>query len=353
MLDVRSLSTVFQTARGAITAVDDVSLHVEAGAMLALVGESGSGKSVLSRTILRLLPQRGVTFSGSVVVDGIDFTGLGEREMRAHRGPTASMVFQDPMTALNPVMRLGPQITEGFRTHRPAMSARDRQAAALRLLQEVGLSAPEMRVRQYPHELSGGMRQRVTIAIALALNPKLLIADEPTTALDVTVQAQVMSLLREEQRNRQMAVVFVTHDLGLAATHADRVAVMYAGQIVETGSIRQVLRSPRSPYTGGLHRSAPNLKALPHTRLAAIPGRPPDLLTLGPGCRFAPRCRSAQQRCLDEPVPLLPTPEDPEHLYRCFFPEGTEAGDEALRRNRERGSTATGLPVEAGKVTQS
>ena len=263
------------------------------------------------------------------------------------------MIFQDPMTALNPVMKIGPQITEVFKTHRPDMPARDRQAAAVRLLREVGISSPEARVAQYPHELSGGMRQRVTIAIALALDPKLLIADEPTTALDVTVQAQVMGLLREEQENRRMAVLFVTHDLGLAAMHADRVAVMYAGQIVETGPIRRVFASPRSPYTAGLRRSVPGLSAAPHTRLAAIPGRPPDLLALGRGCRFAPRCRSAQQRCLDEPVPLVSTAADPDHSYRCFFPEGTPAGDEALARNRARGSTATGLPVEPATAVRS
>lgn len=344
LLDVRDLTTTFDTPHGSLTAVDRVSLRLEKGEMLAVVGESGSGKSVLSRSIMRLLSGRGVTSSGHVVFNGVDFVELDQRAMRAHWGPSVSMIFQDPMTALNPVMRVGDQIGEGLRVHRK-MAKREREDAVVALLRDVGIPEPELRLNQYPHQLSGGMRQRVVIAVALALDPMLLMADEPTTALDVTIQAQVMALLKREQLDRHMAVVLVTHDLGVAAMYSQRVVVMYAGQVVESATTSRLFSSMRSPYTEGLRRSIPSVSAAPHTRLQAIPGRPPNLAGDVRGCRFAPRCSRAQAECLNGEVPLFSEPDDPDHQYRCLFPVGRPEGEEALRLNRERGVTAAGLPV--------
>ena len=344
LLDVRSLSVSFETPRGHVTAVDDVSLRLDSGAMVCIVGESGAGKSVLARSIMRLTPKFGVATTGQVFVGGVELSALSERQMRDHWGPTVSMVFQDPMTALNPVMKVGDQIEEGMRVH-GSMSRQERRAETVRLLRTVGIPEPDTRRKQYPHQLSGGMRQRVMIAIAMAQNPMLLMADEPTTALDVTIQAQVMELLKREQERRKMGVVLVTHDLGVAQAYAHRIVVMYAGQIVETATTGQLFAATRSPYTLALRSSIPRLEDEPHQLLAAIPGRQPNLTDLPKGCRFAPRCRFAQETCLEDPVPLVEDAQDPGHYVRCRYPAGTPAGDAALERNLSRGVTATGLPV--------
>jgi oligopeptide/dipeptide ABC transporter ATP-binding protein len=255
-----------------------------------------------------------------------------------------AMVFQDPMTSLNPVMKIGRQITEGLRYHLD-LPKEEATNQALQLLDSVGIPDPKRRIGQYPHELSGGMRQRVTIAIALACGPKLLFADEPTTALDVTVQAQILNLLNQQQRERHMAMVLVTHDLGVVAGRTDEIAVMYAGQIVEKAPTRALFAHVRMPYTEALLRSIPKLESPSHTRLQIIGGRPPDLIHPPSGCRFAPRCPYAQAKCHTEMPPLVEA-ETPGHEYRCWFPVGTEAGREALERN-----LAHHVPAAAAAVT--
>lgn len=344
VLEVRHLSTSFDTDRGVINAVEDVSLSIAGGQMLALVGESGSGKSVLARSIMRLLPRGGAVSSGQIIVEGDDLSSLSERQMRDHWGPTISMIFQDPMTALNPVMRVGDQIVESL-SRRRGTAKRSHRQTAIDALADVGVPDPAARIRQYPHQLSGGMRQRVMIAIALIRNPQVLVADEPTTALDVTIQAQIMDLLKREQQARRMSVLFITHDLGLAATYAENVMVMYAGQVVESGPAATVLRAPRSPYTAALRASMPHLENPPHSRLAAIAGRPPDLADLPVGCRFAARCVYAQERCLEEMPGLLLHDGSDDHAYRCFYPVGSAEGDQAIQINRSRGVSASGVTV--------
>jgi peptide/nickel transport system ATP-binding protein len=254
-----------------------------------------------------------------------------------------AMVFQDPMTSLNPVMRIGKQITESLRFHLD-VSKDYADETALALLRSVGIPEAERRLREYPHQLSGGMRQRVMIAIALACGPKLLFADEPTTALDVTVQAQILDLLQQQQRERFMAMVLVTHDLGVVAGRADDIAVMYAGRIVEKAPTRTLFAQTRHPYTEALLKSIPKLAQPSHTRLEAISGRPPDLVHPPSGCKFAPRCPYAQQKCLEE-EPKLTDPETPGHYFRCHFPTGTPAGKDALERNLTAGENACGMPV--------
>ncbi|HLM65155.1 MAG TPA: ABC transporter ATP-binding protein [Acidimicrobiales bacterium] len=331
LLDVDEVATRFHTPRGTVRAVDGVSLTLRRGRTLGLVGESGCGKSVLSRTIMGLLPSAGVERHGRVIFDGQRIDELSAAEMRSYWGTQMAMVFQDPMTSLNPVMRIGRQITESLRYHLDMDKAEARETA-LALLASVHIPEPARRLRQYPHELSGGMRQRVVIAIALACGPHLLFADEPTTALDVTVQSQILELLRHQQRERDMAMVLVTHDLGVVAGHTDDVAVMYAGQIVEQAPTRTLFASMRMPYTAALVQSIPRLHNARHTRLSVIAGRPPDLVDPPAGCRFAPRCPQAQDRCREEQPPLVEA-EDPGHLFRCWYPVGTDLGREALERN--------------------
>ena len=319
LIDVEDLRTSFRTARGQVKAVDGVSLSLDRGRTLGIVGESGSGKTVLSRSIMGLLPKRNVERSGKVVYEGVDMLTASADEVRDLWGAEMAMIFQDPMTSLNPVLRIGNQITEGMRYH----LGLDRKTAdknALALLREVGIPQPDRRLRQYPHELSGGMRQRVMIAVALACGPKLLFADEPTTALDVTVQAQILNLLQREQRERDMGMILVTHDLGVVAGRTDEIAVMYAGQIVEKAPTATLFRHVRMPYTEALLRSIPVLNAPSHTRLQAIPGRPPDLINPPSGCRFAPRCPYVQDKCREEAPPLIEA--EPGHSFRCWFPVG-------------------------------
>ena len=331
LLAVDDFRTHFDTPAGVVRAVDGVSFTLDRGKTLGVVGESGSGKTVLARSMMGLLTARNVIRSGSATYNGQELVGASKQQLRALWGTEMAMVFQDPMTSLNPVMKIGRQITEGLRYHLHVPKEEARQQA-LQLLESVGIPDPKRRISQYPHELSGGMRQRVTIAIALACGPKLLFADEPTTALDVTVQAQILNLLNQQQRERHMAMVLVTHDLGVVAGRTDEIAVMYAGQIVEKASTRTLFANVRMPYTEALLRSIPKLEQPSHTRLQIIGGRPPDLIHPPAGCRFAPRCPYAQPKCHIEAPPLIEA-ETPGHLYRCWYPVGTEAGREALERN--------------------
>jgi peptide/nickel transport system ATP-binding protein len=343
LLDVVELRTRFRTPRGVVTAVDGVSFTLDRGRTLGLVGESGCGKSVLSRSIMGLLPPTAER-SGEVTFQGERIDGLADDALRSYWGTQMSMVFQDPMTSLNPVMRIGKQITESLEVHTD-MNRNDVRETALALLKSVHIPEPERRLRQYPHELSGGMRQRVVIAVALACGPQLLFADEPTTALDVTVQAQILDLLGEQQRERDMAVVLVSHDLGVVAGRTHDIAVMYAGQIVEQAPTRTLFSEVRMPYTEALLRSVPRLENESHTRLAVIGGRPPDLIDPPAGCRFAPRCPYVQARCREEQPPLVEG-DTPGHLYRCWYPVGTDAGREALESN-----LAAQLPQAEAAVT--
>ena len=319
LLEVEDLRTSFRTPAGLVRAVDGVSLTLDRGRTLGIVGESGSGKSVLSRSIMGLLPKRNVTREGTITYDGRRLDAMADGARRDLWGTEMAMVFQDPMTALNPVLKIGNQITEGLRYHLDL----DRKTArlnAVALLRSVGIPEPERRLKQYPHELSGGMRQRIMIAVALACGPKLLFADEPTTALDVTVQAQILNLLAGQQRERAMAMILVTHDLGVVAGRADDIAVMYAGQIVEQAPATTLFDNVRMPYTQALLRSIPKLDEPRRTKLQAIPGRPPNLVDPPAGCRFAPRCPYAQDQCRAEAPPLVES--EPGHTYRCWFPVG-------------------------------
>jgi peptide/nickel transport system ATP-binding protein len=321
ILAARNLKTYFRTPRGWLRAVDGINLDLRPGTMLGIVGESGSGKSVSSRSMMSTV-QAGhdVHVSGSVRFNGVELTALPIKERRKIWGKDLAMVFQDPMTALNPVVKVGRQITEGMR-HHLGISQKEATRRAVQLLASVGIPEAERRLSEYPGRLSGGMRQRVSIAIALSCSPAVLFADEPTTALDVTVQAQILDLIADQQRERNMSVVLVTHDLGVVAGYADEIAVMYAGKIVERAPTKTLFSSTRMPYTEALFNSIPNLENASHTRLRVIQGRPPDLATLPSGCSFAPRCPYAQERCRAEEPPLLST-DDPNHAFACWFPIG-------------------------------
>ncbi len=296
LLEVRDLRTTFGTAKGPLRAVDGVSLSVGRGETLGIVGESGSGKSVLVRSIMNLLP-RTATVEGTVLFEGRDVRELRGAERKHFWGTQMAMVFQDPMTSLNPVRKVGRQLTDPLRYHL-GISRRAAERRAVELLRMVRIPEPERRLGQYPHELSGGMRQRVIIAIAVSCNPKLLLADEPTTALDVTVQKQILDLLGSLQRELDMAMILITHDLGVVAGRARRIGVMYAGQIVEEADTRDLFGDLRHPYTEGLLASIPRIEQPSQTRLVGIGGRPPDMTHPPPGCRFAPRCKYAR-----DPVP--------------------------------------------------
>jgi peptide/nickel transport system ATP-binding protein len=291
-----------------------------------------------------LLPRNAVR-GGSVVFEGQELGNADASTLRRYWGTQMAMVFQDPMTSLNPVLRIGRQITESLRYHLD-VSKDFAEETALALLQSVGIPEAQRRLREYPHQMSGGMRQRVMIAIALACGPKLLFADEPTTALDVTVQAQILDLLQQQQRERFMAMILVTHDLGVVAGRADDIAVMYAGRIVEKAPTRVLFSQTRHPYTEALLKSIPKLSNPSHTKLEAISGRPPDLVNPPAGCKFAPRCPFAQPRCLAEEPPLVER-DTPGHDFRCFYPVGTPEGDAAIARNREAGVTAAGTLLHA------
>jgi oligopeptide transport system ATP-binding protein len=317
LLEVRALHTEFRTGAGLVRAVDGISYTVEHGETVAIVGESGSGKSVGALSILRLIPNPpGLITGGEILFDGKDLRGLSEAEMREIRGRDIGMVFQEPMTSLNPVLTIARQITETLEQHQGA----DRQTAerrALELLEMVGIADPKRRLRQYPHQLSGGMRQRVMIAIALACNPKLIIADEPTTALDVTIQAQILELMKSLTRKLGVAQIIITHNLGVVARYASRVNVMYAGRIVEAGSAEAIYHNPRHPYTMALLKSVPRLDQPRRARLDPVDGQPPDLTRLDGGCSFRPRCRFAVEQCAAARPPLAAVGE-PGHFSACF-----------------------------------
>ncbi len=320
LLDVADLKTHFRTERGLVRAVDGVTFTLERGKALGVVGESGSGKTVLSRAIMGLLPSTAV-LNGSVKFAGQEVLGLGSKQMRHLWGREMSMVFQNPMVSLNPLMRIGKQIIEPLQIHL-GMDKTDAKATAERLLRDVRIPEPEKRLNQYPHELSGGMRQRVMIAIALACGPTLLFADEPTTALDVTVQAQILELIAEQRKDRNMSVILVTHDLGVVAGHTDEIAVMYGGRLVEKAPTKKLFANMKMPYTMSLMRSIPKIEDPSHTRLLTIPGRPPDLVHPPKGCRFAPRCAYARDKCRTDDPPLV-TAETADHVYACWYPVGS------------------------------
>ena len=320
LLKIRSLRTYFFTDEGVAKAVDGVDLELEEGGTLGLVGESGCGKSVTALSIMRLIPEPpGKIVEGEIIFNGTNLLTLSEAEMRKIRGRSISMIFQEPMTSLNPVFQIGDQISEVLRLHE-GMSRKDAWSRSVEMLKLVGIPAPERRVMEYPHQLSGGMRQRAMIAMALACSPKLMIADEPTTALDVTIQAQILELMNRLQKEKGMSLILITHNLGVIAETARKVAVMYAGRIVEYTNVRSIFATPKHPYTQGLLKSIPRLDAH-HGRkekLEAIPGLVPSLLDLPVGCKFSNRCKYVFDRCVEEPPLLEPVPGQ---LVRCWLYE--------------------------------
>lgn len=306
LLEVNNLQTHFPTRAGLVRAVDGVSFYIDRGELLGLVGESGCGKSITALSIMRLISPPGKIVGGEIIFDGRNLLKLSDSEMRAIRGDDIAMIFQDPMTSLNPVFTVGEQIAEALRLHRK-LSRKAAREGAIEAMREVSIPDPARRISDYPHQLSGGMRQRVMIAMALACDPKLLIADEPTTALDVTIQAQILELLNELRKNRELAVLLITHDLGVVAEVADRVAVMYTGRIVEESPVEELFARPRHPYTEGLLRSVPKLTSAAVAkaeRLETIEGTVPSPTNLPPGCHFAPRCPYRLPRCTTEEIPL-------------------------------------------------
>jgi oligopeptide/dipeptide ABC transporter ATP-binding protein len=306
LLEVNNLRTYFPTRRGLVRAVDGVSFYLDRGELLGLVGESGCGKSMTALSVMRLIAPPGKIVEGEILFDGQDLLKLSDAEMRQMRGDDIAMIFQDPMTSLNPVFTVGEQIAEALRLHRK-LSRKEAKRAAIEAMREVAIPDPARRIDDYPHQLSGGMRQRVMIAMALACNPKLLIADEPTTALDVTIQAQILELLDELRKQRELAVLLITHDLGVVAEVADRVAVMYTGRIVEESPVDELFARPKHPYTEGLLRSVPKLTSehvARKERLETIDGTVPRPTDLPPGCHFAPRCSHRMPRCTEEDIPL-------------------------------------------------
>jgi len=331
LLRVRDLVTSFRTDAGVLRAVDEVSFEVPEGATLGIVGESGCGKSVTALSIVRLIPHpQGAIERGSIELRGKDILRLTEREMQEIRGNEISMIFQEPMTSLNPVYTVGAQIIEAIRLHQKK-SRREARERAIEMLRLVGIPSPETNVDAYPHQLSGGMRQRVMIAMALACEPSLLIADEPTTALDVTIQAQILELIAKLREKLGMSIVLITHDLGVVAEVASHVVVMYAGRVIECAPVASLFEHPRHPYTRGLLRSLPSFEAAPvitgegqtkrRARLPVIEGIVPDLMALPPGCRFADRCPMVIDACRKAEPTLDRVTSDPEHLARCIRAE--------------------------------
>jgi oligopeptide transport system ATP-binding protein len=325
VLSIRDLAVQFTTDDGIVRAVDGVTYDVFPGETLGIVGESGSGKSVSTMSILGLIPQPpGKVVRGEAIFNGRDLLKLSKKELRRVRGNAMAIVFQDPMTSLNPVLKVGFQLGEAMKAHHPELKDRQIKQKGIGLLQTVGISQPERRFEQYPHEFSGGMRQRAMIAMAIANNPALLIADEPTTALDVTIQAQILEVLKKARDETDAATILITHDLGLIAEMADRVIVMYAGKIVELGDVHTIFASPRHPYTVGLMDSLPRL-TVDEDFLRPIPGQPPSLINRPPGCPFHPRCFLSQgrARCREEEPPLRPV-GGTQHLSACHFAEELE-----------------------------
>ena len=316
LLEIKDLNTSFFTHLGEVKAVSEVSFNVRAGEVVAVVGESGSGKSVTALSIMNLVAEPGRIVSGSICLDGDDLVHKSEKEMQRIRGKSIGMIFQDPMTSLNPVLTIGVQLIEMLQWHQK-MTKSEARGRATEMLGLVGLPNPDRRLRQYPHEFSGGMRQRVMIGMALICNPRLLIADEPTTALDVTIQAQIMDLLKDLKERLGTSIILITHDLGVVAGMADRVMVMYAGRIVETGSVREVFYSPKHPYTWGLLRAVPRLDIDLMGKLHPIDGQPPDLMMTQRGCGFYDRCDYAMDICREEKPEVFTVQEG--HQARCWL----------------------------------
>jgi oligopeptide/dipeptide ABC transporter ATP-binding protein len=322
LLSIENLKTVFSTTRGDIRAVDGVSLSLDAGETLGVVGESGCGKTILALSIMRLIPANGRISEGRVLFDGRDLLSLPEDAMREKRGSDIAMIFQEPMTSLNPVLRIGDQIAEAIRLHQN-VSAKEALTRSVGLLDEVGIPQPERRVKDYPHQLSGGMRQRVMIAMAMSCHPRLLLADEPTTALDVTIQAQILNLISNLKEKNNMAVILITHDLGVVAEAAQKVAVMYAGKIVETSDVENLFANPLHPYTRGLIESRPSgcsgMATDSDARLKTIRGTVPSLYELPSGCRFSERCDLVETVCRQAEPELVEIEKG--HFAACFIAE--------------------------------
>lgn len=316
LLEVKNLKTHFFTMEGVVKAVDGVSYELNEGETLGLVGESGCGKSVSALSVMRLIPDPpGKIIDGEILLDGEDILKIDMEGMRAVRGAKIAMVFQEPMTSLNPVLTVERQITETLQLHM-GMSKLESQRESVNLLTRVGIPDPEIRIKQYPHQFSGGMRQRVMIAMALSCNPRLIIADEPTTALDVTIQAQILDLMKSLTTELGVALIVITHNLGVVARYADRVNIMYAGKVIERGEAREIYANPRHPYTVGLLRSVPRLDLPRRAKLDPIEGQPPDLINLPPGCAFRERCRWAIDKCATDTPELVETSDG--HLSACF-----------------------------------
>lgn len=316
LLDIKNLEVSFYTHAGEVKAVNDVSFDLEHGKVIGIVGESGSGKSVTSYSIIRLISSPGKIIGGSIMFNGQNLAEIDENTMEEIRGNDISMIFQDPMTSLNPVFKVGNQITEAIIKHQK-LNAKEANEKAIEMLRLVGIPSPEKRMNQYPHEFSGGMRQRVMIAMALSCNPKLLIADEPTTALDVTIQAQILELMKELKDKINMSIILITHDLGIISDLCDKVIVMYAGQIVEEAPIDEIFYNPKHPYTWGLLKSIPKLNTETHEKLIPIEGQPVDLLNPPKGCPFAPRCESCMKICLTKNPPQFSLSQD--HRAACWL----------------------------------
>ena len=320
LLSLRDLVTTIETDHGIVRAVSHVSLDLHPGKSLGIVGESGSGKSILAKSILKLLPKNAnVSGESKISFDGLDLNQMSSKALNSVRGTRIAMVFQDPASSLNPVMTIGRQITESL-IHHLGMGKNTARNRSVELLRSVGIPNPGQRIRQYPHQLSGGMRQRVAIAIALACDPRILIADEPTTALDVTVQAEILDLLAQKQAENKMSMILITHDLGVVAGRTDDIAVMYAGRIVEQAPARQLFSATRMPYTRALMNSIPRLGNRPHTRLNSIAGHSPDLANLPRGCSFAPRCPRVGKQCIRQMPPLSCDDSSKDHLFACWNP---------------------------------
>ncbi|MQG42235.1 MAG: ABC transporter ATP-binding protein [SAR202 cluster bacterium] len=316
LLEVKNLKTHFFTMEGVVKAVDGVSYELNEGETLGLVGESGCGKSVSALSVMRLIPDPpGKIIDGEILLDGEDILKIDMEGMREVRGAKIAMVFQEPMTSLNPVLTVERQITETLQLHM-GMSKLESQRESVNLLTRVGIPDPELRIKQYPHQFSGGMRQRVMIAMALSCNPRLIIADEPTTALDVTIQAQILDLMKSLTTELGVALIVITHNLGVVARYADRVNIMYAGKVIERGEAREIYSNPRHPYTVGLLRSVPRLDLPRRAKLDPIEGQPPDLINLPPGCAFRERCRWAIDKCATDTPELVETSDG--HLSACF-----------------------------------
>jgi peptide/nickel transport system ATP-binding protein len=331
LLNVDKVQTVFKTGKGEITSVEEVSFQLKPGQTIGIVGESGCGKSVTSLSIMRLLGKHGYVKNGSILFNGKDLAKISEAEMREIRGNEISMIFQEPMTSLNPVFTIGNQMMEGIRLHMK-LGKKEARNYAIEMLKSVGIPRAEAIMNEFPHALSGGMRQRVMIAMALSCRPRLLIADEPTTALDVTIQAQILELMKKLRSQSNTAIILITHDLGVVAEMVDKIIVMYAGQVVEEADVFTLFDNPKHPYTKGLIGSIPHIETHQEERLVSIPGAVPSLQNMPTGCRFHTRCEFATERCLQEQPNLIHLDETGEHKVRCWL---AEEEDYVSRENKE------------------